>query len=243
MIAHSANCKAPKELVARTQKLMTEHVPAFKNGGASIYFDCEGATLSNEGDIMSAPLTDGSKAFMFYIGFPDQAGLDAHIKALHAHKTYMDMMGLVKDGLSAELTSPAVETIHLINRLPKDYRGYFCASWKATFPKEHMPEILKFYKHHNEWINNTHTKAPFVGDKALFYYNVSTGPVFKDALDPTKGVYDDKVHLVMTEIYKTNAALKDHFELAMKDGILEQLGAAFKGAAVHCFAGEVKNLF
>jgi len=136
------------------------------------------------------------------------------------------------------------KTINLIDKLPKDTVGLFSVCWMLVVPKNLVDDVLKFFTNiHQNFINDTHFKEPFIQDKQLFYYHVQSCPMLADPANPALGPDPEgKVGVVMTEIYKTSAGLGQHVQVAMKDGIMPQLMAFFeKGVSLTSFAGPIKH--
>ena len=229
---------------------MIDHVPFMKQvhpkegpKKLALYFDSESDALSNQSDLSSAPLTDGSKAFFFGAYFEAEEGMSNHMEQVLGSDVNKRIMDLAAEG-AKPFAFLNTKTINLTDKLPKDPVGLFSVCWMMVFPKNLVAEVLKFFTDiHKKWINDTHFKEPFVGEKQLFYYRVGSCPMLADPANPALGPDPEgKVGVVMTEIYKSSAGLDQHGQVAMKDGIMPQIMAFLeKGGSITSFAGPIKH--
>ena len=92
-------------------------------------------------------------------------------------------------------------------------------------PPDQVAEGDRIFGSHNPWMKSTHHRE---GDKTLHTYNVSKGPELSNPFDPNSKPTGNTV-FVLSEIYETDAGVKDHFAQAAsgwKDfpGLVDWLG-------------------
>ena len=91
------------------------------------------------------------------------------------------------------------------------YHGKTQLTFVIIAPPDQVAEGDRIFKSHAPWMESTH---PRDGDKALLTYNVSKAPELSNPMDPNSALTGNTC-FILSEIYKSEAGVADHFQQAM----------------------------
>ncbi len=90
------------------------------------------------------------------------------------------------------------------------YKGKIQLTILIVAPPDQVEEGDRIFRTHGPWMEATHHRD---GDKALLTYNVSKVAELSDLMDPNSDPTGNTVY-ILSEIYKTEAGVADHFQQA-----------------------------